>query len=142
MIKVEEVNKLKEGRFIIIENEAYKINSITKSKAGKHGSAKARIEAVSVIGNKKRSIVKGTGDKVETPIIDKRSAQVLTLRTEVLTRGIEQIEKRIANVMDMESFETFDIEVPEEFNELKEGNEVMYWNILGNKVIQQIKKAA
>lgn len=140
MRKVEEVSKLRDGHFIIIENEAYRINSIAKSKSGKHGSAKARIEAVSLIGNKKKSIIKSTGDKVEVPIIAKKSAQILTIRIEVTSRGIEQIERRIANVMDAETFETFEMDVPDELKStLKEGDNIIYWNILGTKVIQQKK---
>ena len=38
-----EIRTLKVGRFCVVDDEAYKILSISKSKPGKHGSAKARL---------------------------------------------------------------------------------------------------
>ena len=43
-----EIRTLKVGRFCVVDDEAYKILSISKSKPGKHGSAKARLELVSL----------------------------------------------------------------------------------------------
>lgn len=140
-VKYEDINKVKVGRYIVYEGEAYKVTSLAHSKAGKHGHAKVRLEAVSVIGNKKISVVYGGGSKVTMPIIDKRTAQILTTRKIIEQRGTETIEKEIANVMDSESYETFDMEVPEELKGMvSEGSEVIYWNVLGNKVMQQLKK--
>ena len=48
-----EIRTLKVGRFCVVEDEAYKILSISTSKPGKHGSAKARIELVSLFSSKK-----------------------------------------------------------------------------------------
>ncbi len=139
--KIIEVNKLKVGRYIIYEDEAYRIVSIVHSRAGKHGHAKSRIEAVSIIGGKKISIVKGGGSRIETPIISKRSAQVLTIRTETEQRGIEVIEKTFANVMDVSTYETFDLRVPDDLkNRVKDGSEIIYWDVMGNKLMQQVKK--
>ena len=46
----------------------------------------------------------------------------------------------MANVMDSESFETFDLEIPEELEgQVVEGVEVLYWEILDDKVIKQVK---
>ena len=39
-----EIRTLKVGRYVAIDEDAYKILSISKSKPGKHGSAKARLE--------------------------------------------------------------------------------------------------
>ena len=39
-----EIRTLKIGRYVAIDNDAFKILSMSKSKPGKHGSAKARIE--------------------------------------------------------------------------------------------------
>ena len=137
--KYEETNKLKEGRFIVHEGEAYRITSLAHSKSGKHGHAKVRLEAASVIGNRKVSII--AGEKMPVPIIDKRSAQVLTTRDEVEQRGMETINKKIANVMDSETYETFDMEVPQDLiDSVKENSEVIYWIVMGHRVMQQKKK--
>ena len=42
-----EIRTLKVGRYVALEENAYKILGMSKSKPGKHGSAKARIEPVS-----------------------------------------------------------------------------------------------
>ena len=67
-------------------------------------------------------------DNVEVPIIEKKSAQVLS------------ITENKANVMDAETFETFDLEIPEELKgQVIEGVSVMYWVIMNDKVMKQIK---
>ncbi len=66
--------------------------------------------------------------KVDVPIIDKKNAQVLSIQGDM------------ANVMDMESYETFDIKIPEELKgQIVEGSQVLYWIILGEKIIKQVK---
>jgi translation initiation factor 5A len=136
--KIEDISKIKVGRYIVHEGEAFKVTSLAHSKSGKHGHAKTRLEAVSVVGNKKISIL--GEDKMEVPIIDKRSAQILTLREDVEQRGMETIRKKIANVMDTETYETFDLEVPEELYSITEGSEVIYWLVMNQRVMQQLKK--
>ena len=67
-------------------------------------------------------------DRVEAPIIEKKSAQVLSIVGDK------------ANVMDTESYETFEMDIPEELKtEVKEGTEVLYWILMGSKVIKQVK---
>jgi len=67
-------------------------------------------------------------DNVDVPIVEKKSAQVLS------------IQGSTANVMDSESYETFDLSIPEEFKgEVVEGVNVMYWVILNDKVMKQVK---
>ena len=76
-------------------------------------------------GTKKVKLYPGH-DKVEVPIIEKESAQVLS------------ISGKKANIMDMKTYETFDINIPEEFKEqIKEGDQVTYWIILGEKILKQ-----
>lgn len=136
--KVVGANELKVGGYIIHENEAYKILDIAHSKAGKHGGAKNRIEATSVIGHKRISIVESSSSKVDVPIIEKHTAQILTIEEKVESKGMETIKKRIANVMDVDSYETFDMEIPEDLPDVKEGSKVMYWTVMGFKLMKQI----
>ena len=139
MKKVVEVNKIKKGGYVIHDDEAYRVNSIQHSKAGKHGHGKYRIEAVSVLTGKKTSIVKGSGHKIDVPIIEKHNAQVLTVEDRSEVRGAETFTKCMANVMDDETYETFDLEVPEELKaEVKDGVKVLYWAFLGVRVMKQL----
>ena len=45
-----------------------------------------------------------------------------------------------ANVMDNESYETFDLAIPDELkSSVVEGCQVMYWIILDDKVMKQVQ---
>ena len=124
MKEVAEVRELKENRYVIIDNEPCKIISITTSKPGKHGEAKARIDAVGVFDNQKRSVVFPVRHKVQIPVIDKRTAQVVAIMGDKV------------QLMDMETYETFEMEIPEEFKgKLKEGEEIQYLQAMGKRKI-------
>ena len=119
-----EVRELKEGRYMNIDGEPCQINSISTSNPGKHGEAKARIEAIGIFDGSKRSVVYPVKHKVQVPIIDKRQAQVITIM------GIE------VQLMDLETYETFNIPIPDEFKDkLAPGKELQYMVTMGRKKI-------
>jgi translation initiation factor 5A len=122
-----EIRELKEGRFVLIDDEPCKIDSIEKSKPGKHGASKARIEARSIFTNAKRTLLGTVSDKCWVPIVDRRTAQLLSFHG------------GIAQLMDKESFETFDIQVPEEFAEgLVPGGDVSYLTAMERRMITKM----
>ena len=124
MKELAEIRTLKVNRYLIIDDEPCKIVSISTSKPGKHGEAKARIEAIGVFDSQKRSIVKPVKHKVHVPIIDKRNAQVVALMGDNV------------QLMDLETYETFEMSIPEEYKgKLEPGNEVSYLVALGRKKI-------
>lgn len=126
--KVVGASSVKEGSFIIIEGSACKVINAETSKSGKHGHAKARIVAVGLIDNKKREIVLPGHDNVEVPIIEKKTASVLSVSGDA------------ANVMDDESYETLDLKIPDELKgTVVPGVKIIYWIILGEKVMKQLK---
>lgn len=126
--KQESVGSLKKGNYVIFDNVACVIKDIQTSKTGKHGHAKCRIEAIGLIDDRKIVKVMPAHDKVNVPIVEKKNAQVLSITGDM------------ANVMDMENYETFDLKIPEELKgELTEGCQVMYWDIMGEKVMKQVK---
>lgn len=125
-----EVRNLKKGRYIIVDDEPCRIIGITTSSPGKHGSAKARIEAVGIFDEKKRSIIKPTGDKIDAPIIDKRSGMV----TAFMGDNVQ--------LMDMETYETFEVPTPapeDVEGTLEEGVQVEYMETLGRYKIIRVK---
>jgi len=127
MKEVAEVRELKVNRYVIIDDEPCKIVSITTSKPGKHGEAKARIEAIGVFDNQKRSIVSPVRHKVNIPIIDKRTAQVISIMGDKV------------QLMDMETYETFNMEIPEEFKDkIENGKEIQYLQALGKRKITRV----
>ncbi len=120
-----EVRELKEGRYVMVDNEPCKILSIQTSKPGKHGEAKARIDVVGIFDGAKRSVVYPVKHKVQAPIINKRTAQVLSL-----SEGEVQL-------MDMETYETFSMQVGESQREkVRPGQEVPYISTMGKRQIQ------
>ncbi|MFQ6059924.1 MAG: translation initiation factor IF-5A [Thermoplasmata archaeon] len=122
-----ELRTLKPNRYIVIDNEPCRILSMTTSKPGKHGEAKARVEAIGLFDDQKRSVVHPVTHKVKVPMIDRRKAQVLALM------GSE------VQLMDLETYETFNVPVPEEFKgKMEPGKEIQYLVAMGRKKITRV----
>jgi len=127
MKQLAEVRTLRVNRYMIIDEEPCKIMSISTSKPGKHGEAKARIEAIGIFDGQKRSVVHPVKHKVHVPIIDKRNAQILALM------GVN------VQLMDLETYETFEMPIPDEFKgKLEPGKEISYLEALGRKKITRV----
>jgi translation initiation factor 5A len=77
-----EIRTLKVGRYVAIEDSAYKILSISKSKPGKHGSAKARLELEDLFNRQKRSHVGTVTDTITVPVLEKGSAIITHIQGE------------------------------------------------------------
>lgn len=127
--KKESVGSLQKGSYVLVEGIASKVTDISISRPGKHGHAKARVTAAGLLDDKKRVFVMPGHDLVDVPIIGKKNAQVLS------------ITEDMANVMDSESYETFDLAIPSELkSEVTEGCTVVYWQIMDQRVMKQVKK--
>ena len=128
MSKPVELGSIKVGSYVMVEGEPCRIVGYVHSKPGKHGSAKARVVAIGVFDNVKRTFVKPVDQNVEVPLIEKRSGQVLAL----LPSAVQ--------LMDLETYGVLEAPFPED-EELKgklaSGVEVEYWQILGRiKIIR------
>lgn len=119
---------LQKGSYVVLEGAACRVVDTQISRPGKHGHAKVRLSAVGLIDGRKRIVVMPGHDNVEVPIIEKKTAQVLSIQND------------IANVMDSETYETFDLKIPEELkDQVVEGCSVLYWHILNDKIMKQVK---
>jgi translation initiation factor 5A len=128
MKEMAEVRELKVGRYVLIDEEPCKIMSISTSKPGKHGEAKARIDAVGIFDEQKRSVVHPVKHKVGVPIIDKRSAQILAL-----------MGSDVVQLMDLETYETFEMPIPEDLKgQLEPGKEILYLQAMGKRKITRV----
>ncbi len=115
-----EVRELKEGRYVIIDDEPCIIKSISHSKPGKHGSAKARVDAIGIFDNQKRSIVSPVTTKIYVPTVERKTGQVLSI-------GDTSVQ-----LMDMGTYQTVDVPVTEDQKpKLEEGKEVPYLFVMG-----------
>jgi len=122
------IGGLTKGSYVVVEGVASKVTDTSTSRPGKHGHAKVRLTAVGILDGKKRIVVAPGHDNIDVPIIEKKNAQVLSISGDTV------------NVMDTETYETFDLDLPPEFkDELVEGCNVLYWIVLDSKVIKQVK---
>jgi translation initiation factor 5A len=108
------VGSIKPGSFLLIDGEACQVKSFEKSKPGKHGAAKARIVAFNIFTGSKKGLLKPTGSEAEVPIIARSSAQVVAVMGDIV------------QIMDLQSYETFDLKKPPEIEGLASGVEVEY----------------
>jgi translation initiation factor 5A len=126
-----EIKNAKPGSYIVVDGEACKVNSMTKSKPGKHGAAKVRLECVGLFDSKKRIVMQPATAAVDVPIIEKKKAQVIT------------VSGNIAELMDLESYDTFETTIPDEFRSRitqgSEGTEVLYWKFESKIQIKEVR---
>ena len=113
-----EIRTLKVGRYVSVDDKAYKILSISKSKPGKHGSAKARIEMEDLFTGQKKSHVGTVTDSIHVPLIEKGSAI------------ITHLEGQEVHAMDNKTYETLILPKDDSMN-LESGKEILWMEALG-----------
>lgn len=122
------VKELKEGRFVVIDGKPCRVVSIDISKTGKHGAHKARVEAISLFTGTKKTLMKPVDATIEIPIIEKKAAQVVAIMGDRL------------QLMDLITFEVFEMDTPEEFKgRIVQGQEVEIQDVMGKKMIVRVK---
>lgn len=122
------IKHLKPGGFVIINDVPCRVDKVQISSTGKHGHAKVRVEAIGLLDGTRRSIVKPVHENVDVPIITKKTAQILALMGERV------------QLMDMETYEIFELPIPEELKgTLQAGTEITYFEVMGQRTIKQIK---
>ena len=125
--KVIDATEMRVGSYILIDGVAHQVKKMDVSKTGKHGHAKVRFEAVSAFTGKKKVMVLPGHDKFEVPMIEKKAAQVLS------------VAGTVASLMDNESFENLDLEIPEELQDQIHGGEnVEYWDIENENLLKKV----
>ncbi len=119
-----EVRSLKEGKYVLIEEEPCVIKSMTHSKTGKHGSAKSRIDAIGIFDGVKRSIIAPVTDKIYIPIVERKNGQVLSVAGDVV------------QIMDMADYSTLELKIPEELKgKIEAGKDISYLISMGKMKI-------
>ena len=137
MSKPTELGSLKTGSYILLPvsdqptGDPCRITEFDTSKPGKHGAAKARIVGVGVFDGQKRPHVGPVSMQVHVPLIDKRAGQIVSI-----TGSNFQL-------MDSETFETFDADLVDEEIEgkLQQGQDIEYWKVMDRIKIMRIKSS-
>ena len=104
VLKIINATEAKSGTNIILDGTPYTVRNVDISKTGKHGSSKCRIEAIGIMSGQKKIIVVPGHERFEVPLVEKKKAQVLSITP----------AGDMANVMDLETFETMDLPIMEE----------------------------
>ncbi|MHA1254301.1 MAG: translation initiation factor IF-5A [Promethearchaeota archaeon] len=137
-IRRTEIQKLKSGQYIMVDDEPCIIKATERSKSGKHGHAKVRVVCVGMFDNNKRSLTIPSGHMTEVPEIFKGSAQ------------INFIEDTLINIMDLESYESMDVDWPKDEELVKKFKDlqadpgklstaqVEYWKLAGRMLINRV----
>jgi len=110
----------------MIEGEPCEVKDTSKSSPGKHGSAKIKIKAKGVFDDKNRHITKPADKMMMSPDIDKKVGQIVSK------------EGNIAQVMDMDTYETEEMELPDDLD-AGEGDEIKFWQIEDRKLVKGLK---
>lgn len=97
-----EVRELQEGNYVMIDDAPCKITAYSTAKPGKHGSAKARIDARGVFDTKKRSLSQPVDAKIWVPTIERKQGQVVNVESD-----------NVAQIMDLETYETITMQIPD-----------------------------
>lgn len=121
-----EIKNLKPGSYVLIDDVPCVVEKVQKSKAGKHGAAKARMFARGVFDPAVRKIiVKPADTRMDVPIIEKKTAQVISL------------SGNHVQLMDLTDYSTFEVTIPEELQgQLVEGDEVTVWEFGSYRMIK------
>lgn len=126
VLKFIDATQAKVGTTIMIDGEPFTVKKVDVSKTGKHGHAKCRFEAVGVFKDNKKVFVVPGHEKFDVPVLTKNKGQVLSI-----------LENK-ASLMDLESFETIEIEIPEELKgQLEENSNVEYWQVGEQRMIKR-----
>ncbi|HDZ17656.1 MAG TPA: translation initiation factor IF-5A [archaeon] len=137
-IRRTEIQKLKAGQYLMVDDEPCVIKSTERSKSGKHGHAKVRVVCVGMFDNNKRSLTIPSGHMTEIPEIIKGIAQ------------ISFIEDDLVNIMDVESYESMDVDWPQDDDLNKKikalqndpdkisTTQVEYWQLAGKTLINRV----
>ena len=110
----------------MIDGVPCEIVDISVSKPGKHGGAKARVVGIGIFEKVKKEFVAPTSSKVEVPIIDRRKGQVLALMGDMV------------QIMDLQTYETLELPIPEGIEGLEPGGEVEYIEAVGQYKITRV----
>jgi len=129
MSKITELGGIKEGSWLMIDGEPCQAVEVTHSKPGKHGSAKARIVGIGLFDGSKHTILNPVSANIEVPMIEKKTAQVLS------------VTGNMVQLMDMQSYETMEFPLPsgEIASQIKAGVTVEYWFAMGKYKIMRVK---
>ena len=119
-----QMGDLSKGKYVLVDEHPCRVMSMDKSKPGKHGAAKVNVVAISLLDGSKHSLMKPSDADIEIPIVERKRAQVI---------GVSGTS---CQLMDMNSYETFEASIPEDMaSEIEAGKEIQYMETMGKRLL-------
>jgi len=119
---------LKEGKYVLIEDVPCRIVEVESSKSGKHGAAKMRITGIGIFNGQKKVLLTPGDANIEVPIIERKNVQIMSVSGNTI------------QVMDSQTYEIFDIEMPPELvGKAEAGKEAEILQAMGKRKIERLK---
>ena len=117
---------VKIGRYILIDAIPCRVVDIETSSPGKHGSAKMRVTGIGMFDGQKKTLLKPSSADVESPVITKRKAQVVSISDSTL------------QLMDSETYAVYDLPLTDEFKgKVKPGAQVEIMEAMGRRALSR-----
>lgn len=122
------IKDLRPNGYVLIDDVPCKVEKVQISSSGKHGASKARLDAIGIFDDRRKSIVKPADETVDVPILEKKKGQIVA------------IMGNKAQIMDLADFSVLELDIPEDRKEqIKQGEEIEYFEIMGVKTLKQLK---
>ena len=118
-----EASKLKKGSYVIIDDEPCEVKEASKSMAGKHGHAKMKIRAEGIFDGQGYNEQVPADHKMMAPTIEKKTGQIVSK------------DGNLAQVMDMDTYQTEEMELPDDLD-VSEGEEISYWVVEDRNLVK------
>ncbi len=119
---------LKPGNYILIDGVPCKVVDVESSKPGKHGAAKMRITAIGIFEGQKKTLLSPGDADVEVPIIERKTVQIMS------------VSGKTAQVMDSQTYEMYEMEIPDELlNQAAPGKEAEIIEAMGRRKMERIR---
>lgn len=120
--------ELREGKYVLIDGIPCKVVEIESSKPGKHGAAKMRITGIGIFEGQKKTLLSPGDADVEIPIIERKNVMILS------------VSGNSAQVMDQQTNDVFDMEVPAELaGQAAPGKEAEIIEAMGKRKMERVK---
>ncbi len=118
------IGDLKVGEYIVVNGDPCVITKKTSSSTKSSDPKKEKVYVEGLFDGQKRTMVKNLDDEVTVPEVESKNAQIVA------------IIRDSAQLMDLSTYETFELPIPLELRgEVEEGDEVEYVESLNRKKI-------
>ncbi|MGV8085745.1 MAG: translation initiation factor IF-5A [Candidatus Bilamarchaeum sp.] len=123
-----EAKELREGKYVLIDDIPCKVVQIESSKPGKHGAAKMRVTGIGIFEGQKKTLLTPGDANIEIPIIERKNVLIMN------------VNGQNAQVMDQQSNEIYDMELPEDLlSQASAGKEAEVLEAMGRRKMERIR---